>query len=84
MPQAWSMSSREYFNPRSREGSDEGGQAGRPRPAISIHAPVKGATYGVACRSQSARNFNPRSREGSDTKLDTSTLPKKVFQSTLP
>ena len=34
----------EYFNPRSREGSD--GRLGYDRPLqpISIHAPVKGAT----------------------------------------
>ncbi len=38
------------------------------RPAISIHAPAKGATV-IASVPHSARlNFNPRSREGSDCK----------------
>ena len=34
--------------------------------AISIHAPVKGATQSGDCPSRVAENFNPRSREGSD------------------
>ena len=33
-----------YFNPRSREGSDNGGATSPATPLISIHAPVKGAT----------------------------------------
>ena len=36
---------------------------------ISIHAPVKGATYGAYC-SLPAKDFNPRSREGSDNRQD--------------
>ena len=34
--------------------------------AISIHAPVKGATYGGLMRLVKPYNFNPRPREGSD------------------
>ena len=34
----------EHFNPRSREGSDEAAELRREEDAISIHAPVKGAT----------------------------------------
>ena len=35
-------------------------------PAISIHAPAKGATEKMCMDSQRSTNFNPRSREGSD------------------
>ena len=34
-----------YFNPRSREGSDEGQTKLSQLTRISIHAPVKGATW---------------------------------------
>ena len=54
------------FNPRSREGSDGVGSAIPPSPAISIHAPAKGATSLWTILSYSLRDFNPRSREGSD------------------
>ncbi len=53
------------FNPRSREGSDLQHQRQRRQSLVSIHAPVKGATWSnsyfplMDC-------FNPRSREGSD------------------
>ena len=33
---------------------------------ISIHAPVKGATYYLSGIAHYNFNFNPRSREGSD------------------
>ena len=35
----------QYFNPRSREGSDEQKARIKSLELISIHAPVKGATY---------------------------------------
>ena len=56
-----------YFNPRSREGSDPQFR-GRDHHgnAISIHAPVKGATTGTPAIRPSQDYFNPRSREGSD------------------
>ena len=73
-----------YFNPRSREGSDQGRSNGRSSHRISIHAPVKGATgyrlpFGIP-----PVDFNPRSREGSDQAPDQ--LPRRTsrFQSTLP
>ena len=56
------------FNPRSREGSDLHGSASptaRAR-AVSIHAPVKGATEIEQAVLNASPGFNPRSREGSD------------------
>ena len=55
-----------HFNPRSREGSDPGFRRLRAHGAISIHAPVKGATGKVFSINVKAQDFNPRSREGSD------------------
>ena len=37
--------------------------------AISIHAPVKGATVVPLHRLLPRQNFNPRSREGSDDRI---------------
>ena len=67
------------FNPRSREGSDQGDRAGRPVRRISIHAPAKGATrhhVQLGCR---VGNFNPRSREGSDREPRTGGYSKRDF-----
>ena len=36
---------------------------------ISIHAPVKGATWVLRVPARHDRHFNPRSREGSDSGL---------------
>ena len=57
----------EYFNPRSREGSD-GIEIVRSykTKVISIHAPAKGATSFCASALCCHCHFNPRSREGSD------------------
>ena len=56
----------EYFNPRSREGSDKRTGDRIKKGKISIHAPAKGATW-IACRRMFTwMDFNPRSREGSD------------------
>ena len=41
---SYDMRSQRNFNPRSREGSDDGADRAIVQPAISIHAPVKGAT----------------------------------------
>ena len=38
----------ERFNPRSREGSDDSGTSGSYVVTVSIHAPVKGATWTVS------------------------------------
>ena len=55
-----------HFNPRSREGSDVKRSLSDKRIAISIHAPVKGATSSEPHTPDHACDFNPRSREGSD------------------
>ena len=54
------------FNPRTREGCDGKTMSCAPFRPISIHAPVKGATF--RCRSCNPSNcyFNPRTREGCD------------------
>ena len=57
---------RQYFNPRSRKGSDTGYKAGQIRMAISIHAPARGATPAFFFQFVTFRDFNPRSRKGSD------------------
>jgi len=36
---------------------------------ISIHAPVKGATYKLDYNIAPVRNFNPRTREGCDLQV---------------
>ena len=56
----------QYFNPRSREGSDIISLQGGFVMEISIHAPAKGATIFVGQCFLSLFNFNPRSHEGSD------------------
>ena len=72
------------FNPRSREGSDHIDCRAEPGVAISIHAPVKGATDRHDTARHPSGNFNPRSREGSDEKDDAKGLTLDGFQSTLP
>ena len=74
----------QYFNPRSREGSDAVTLIDPDDNEISIHAPVKGATRRYICRFSCRRYFNPRSREGSDMRSPRSTTIPTRFQSTLP
>ena len=76
---------RPYFNPRTREGCDVVLDhlfiAGT---SISIHAPVKGATYDCRGLPGRAGNFNPRTREGCDG-VNGNYLPvPMIFQSTHP
>ena len=73
-----------YFNPRSREGSDMLSVVVYDIPAISIHAPARGATYSKQSSGYSHAYFNPRSREGSDYKEVTVGAKEPQFQSTLP
>ena len=73
-----------YFNPRSREGSDNLCRTDDRRFYISIHAPAKGATCVGRLPTIQSANFNPRSREGSDLFLLVSCAVCAVFQSTLP
>ena len=54
------------FNPRSREGSDGAVSVQDYFQRISIHAPVKGATWRAPIPRYRLQYFNPRSREGSD------------------
>ena len=61
-----------YFNPRSREGSDdEARELFKNGLFISIHAPVKGATTFDWLTFSYVTDFNPRSREGSDMDFNT-------------
>ena len=56
------------FNPRTREGCDTLSTFGvTTLNAISIHAPVKGATPQSDERFRILAYFNPRTREGCDT-----------------
>ena len=57
----------DYFNPRSRGGSDRIDEVKKVSIGISIHAPAEGATLNRADRDWRSRvYFNPRSRGGSD------------------
>ena len=75
----------ENFNPRPREGSDnKAKEAGLTVNAISIHAPVKGATSGTLSELSDTINFNPRPREGSDAIEAQKKVLDQIFQSTPP
>ena len=52
--------------------------------AISIHAPVKGATFIAITFNYYCFNFNPRTREGCDNWDRIPLIPFKAFQSTHP
>ena len=54
------------FNPRTREGCDETNSFSWRRAKVSIHAPVKGATFYFTFYDTSSNGFNPRTREGCD------------------
>ena len=73
------------FNPRPREGGDLHHPAARyPWSAISIHAPVRGATTLSDTHRAGRRNFNPRPREGGDRRPEVAGTTDTPFQSTLP
>ena len=67
------------FNPRSREGSDVHAGVIPFLDWISIHAPVKGATFAKSLSVRLCRHFNPRSREGSDNRTDRAAANKPDF-----
>ena len=73
-----------YFNPRSREGSDNKTTTVIENIGISIHAPAKGATPGPGYHGTIRKDFNPRSREGSDSSFIDARSSHLGFQSTLP
>ena len=54
------------FNPRPREGGDVQFSTERDKERVSIHAPVKGATFFHLKMSAPLLGFNPRPREGGD------------------
>ena len=54
------------FNPRTHEGCDVWSEEATCYPAVSIHAPMKGATITFLSCLCSAYCFNPRTHEGCD------------------
>jgi len=51
---------------------------------VSIHAPVKGATYQDLTTTSTNPGFNPRPREGGDPLLAVRSTCRLSFQSTPP
>ena len=73
------------FNPRAREGRDQGHDRGAAdRSFVSIHAPVRGATLRAMSASSGATSFNPRAREGRDGYAEPGSTAATLFQSTRP
>jgi len=70
------------FNPRAREGRDIPKIEVERHEAVSIHAPVKGATRLPIARTARLR-FNPRAREGRDKRIAFDAA-ERQFQSTRP
>src|SRR5690625_5227856 len=73
-----------HFNPRTHQGCDNEGPAGKWVPYISIHAPIKGATWYVMLRITSIAHFNPRTHQGCDAPGSLPPCPASIFQSTHP
>ena len=71
------------FNPRPREGGDDGLKNRLIADVVSIHAPAKGATY-VNDAFNRGQGFNPRPREGGDSIRSTANNAPVLFQSTPP
>ena len=73
------------FNPRPREGGDHYNSGPNIwQSKVSIHAPVKGATYGSGRDWRGRVGFNPRPREGGDLIASAKSGPVVLFQSTPP
>ena len=73
------------FNPRTRKGCDVTAAADVYAVlAVSIHAPVKGATYNRALFTASVKGFNPRTRKGCAVMKNMNGKVIKKFQSTHP
>ena len=75
------------FNPRAHEGRDGAVHDGKIEPVrVSIHAPMKGATWTAMTRStRSTPCFNPRAHEGRDVyDIGPDTTIPDEFQSTRP
>ena len=58
--------------------------ASRVDSAVSIHAPMKGATAAALERRQSLSGFNPRPHEGGDPPVTLTSAEHFEFQSTPP
>jgi len=74
------------FNPRTREGCDTWTHSiQQVNRAVSIHAPVKGATLRLVREAtRRIKCFNPRTREGCDVSRCTTPPTMPRFQSTHP
>ena len=74
----------QYFNPRSREGSDM--LLPRPGSARLYFNPRsrEGSDNNPGGNDSTISDFNPRSREGSDMSLRAMAVDVSKFQSTLP
>ena len=68
-----------HFNPRSREGSDYGATATRPRSTYFNPRSREGSDRGTPTGRAIRWNFNPRSREGSDSTQTRSRWPTSYF-----
>ena len=73
-----------YFNPRSREGSDEKQKAEIAVLKAFQSTLPRGERPCKEMKRAHWKNFNPRSREGSDDNLVIISKNGKEFQSTLP
>ena len=74
-----------YFNPRSREGSDDGGFISmRIMCKFQSTLPRRERRHRLPVEQKQKLHFNPRSREGSDGALNLRRSASWGFQSTLP
>ena len=76
---------RQYFNPRSREGSDFSVRTS-PNWSFAFQSTLPRRERPALTRRQprSSQDFNPRSREGSDDRKAELHMTNNEFQSTLP
>jgi len=79
-----SLKLEQCFNPRTRTGCDYVHREHCNPPAVSIHAPARGATCVKASIMTGDNSFNPRTRTGCDTKKPLSDGHPTSFQSTHP
>ena len=66
------------FNPRTRKGCDVNKTKLMIDIRVSIHAPVKDATFSCHLLHRHIQGFNPRTRKGCDLSVDVSTDKGKV------
>ena len=81
----WAIFVDDHFNPRSREGSDEGAKClDQKNRAISIHAPARGATMSAKSTSLCHVEFQSTLPRGERLEASNMQGHTKAFQSTLP